>query len=224
MSVDAARILSPEDYPRRSQAGIYDPNILCAECDGRLGELDQHAAETLLRSNPNTFGDDQGPLVRAYPNADPEIIRLFAISLAWRAHHSSHAMFLGVSLGPYEALFKTELDRGPRPKEKTPAFVAEFDRTKVPVHSALTVRIDGLKWVCVYAAHLMFYVRVDKKPVTDDLSSFNLALSPKLMTLLQPWIGSGEAKRAIEIVDAGSHNRKLVNQWRRQRLVTDHPL
>ena len=34
--------------PNKSWTGLYDPNILCAECDAMIGEFDQYACELLL--------------------------------------------------------------------------------------------------------------------------------------------------------------------------------
>ena len=41
-------------WPKKSPTGVYDEEILCAECDGYLGTFDQHALEKLLNTTAKT--------------------------------------------------------------------------------------------------------------------------------------------------------------------------
>lgn len=47
------------DRARVTQHGVYDPKILCAECDGKLGVYDDYAIEICRRFNAEKilFGD-----------------------------------------------------------------------------------------------------------------------------------------------------------------------
>ena len=74
---------------RSSQAGTYDPNILCRAHDEHLGKnFDKPAVEflRLLGSKNETNLDDR---VQIESNIAPSILEKFAISIAWRASVSS---------------------------------------------------------------------------------------------------------------------------------------
>ena len=98
-------------FPKRSQNGIYDAGILCAECDNRIGVWDQHACESLraetrgleVASATDGLAVDEDGKVLCYVvgNADPELISKFALSVLWRCHHSSRDEARVVNLGPH---------------------------------------------------------------------------------------------------------------------------
>ena len=37
-----------DDTPKKIRTGVDDEHILCEQCDGKLGVLDQYAAEVLI--------------------------------------------------------------------------------------------------------------------------------------------------------------------------------
>jgi hypothetical protein len=100
-----------ETRPKRSNIGLYDPNILCAECDGRIGLWDQHACETLSKDSRKMAiavvddgkAVDPNGKILAYKieNADAEKISKFALSVLWRCHHSTREEASTVNLGPH---------------------------------------------------------------------------------------------------------------------------
>jgi hypothetical protein len=100
----AAKILSNTTgtFPRRTRIGVYDSSILCAECDGELGKLDQHAAEMLLQNQPTELFHLAELCGRRYEHADTAMIYRFIVSVAWRASISTQPFFRRVRLGPYE--------------------------------------------------------------------------------------------------------------------------
>ncbi len=100
-----------ETRPKRSQIGVYDSNILCKECDGRIGRWDQHACETLKSENRKltvtvtddglAFDHDGKILSYTVENANAELISKFALSVLWRCHHSTREEAITVDLGPH---------------------------------------------------------------------------------------------------------------------------
>lgn len=130
---DAAKILSNSKgvHPRRMLEGVYDPNILCGECDGQLGKLDQHAAESLLHARPDNIKGFRQLMGRRYEEADPARLRLFIASVAWRAPISHQTFFARVSLGPYEELIKRALQQGIN-NSRVECVLGEFDKEDVP--------------------------------------------------------------------------------------------
>jgi len=89
------------DKVHPTQHGVYDPGILCADCDGRLGKGDDYALEVCRR-----FARDhktiRGGLFEMH-NVDGDRFATFVLSVLWRASISSRVECRSVSLGPYES-------------------------------------------------------------------------------------------------------------------------
>jgi hypothetical protein len=83
-----------------SPIGEYDENILCAKCDGDLGIYDEYAQKIILQSNPEPFLDS-GTAWKIEP-FDYFLLKMFFMSLLWRASISRRDFFELVTLGPYE--------------------------------------------------------------------------------------------------------------------------
>jgi len=218
---NGARILSslPEVHPKKSPIGVYDENILCAECDRSLGFLDQHVIENILNKE-GEFHSDGDFGVRRYPEAVPEVVRLFALSVAWRAHHSTHVMFANVDLGPHEADLKRDLLQ-PLDHKKVSAFVHEFDQRNPPIISPIPERYDKVRFLRIYAGRLILSVKVDQRPMPPDIDFFDLLASDQTFSIVVPWVGSAEASLAIDIISGSAHNRRLANKWRKETAPND---
>jgi hypothetical protein len=88
------------DKVHRTQHGIYDPGILCADCDGKLGKLDDYALE-ICRRFPREHKVRDGLFEMSKVNGDQ--FATFVLSVLWRASITSRVEFRSVSLGPYES-------------------------------------------------------------------------------------------------------------------------
>ena len=101
------KIQSDIPYELRCPAGFYDKNILCAECDRKLGVYDQEAQKLFLsdiskykrqEGNFSAYGIPAGIF-------DYKKLKLFFISMLWRASISSNDSFKFVKLGDkFEAM------------------------------------------------------------------------------------------------------------------------
>jgi hypothetical protein len=77
--------------------GIYDEGILCGSCDGKLGVFDQEA-QTLLLSELSLYKCENAYIIPA-TKFNHKKLKLFFISLLWRASVSSVSNFKHVILG-----------------------------------------------------------------------------------------------------------------------------
>ena len=81
-----------------------DEDLLCNACERRFGPWDHYAAECLLH---NFASDARGLFsngeVVAYQvdNWEEAKIRMFVLSLLWRASTTTHSIFTRVTLGPH---------------------------------------------------------------------------------------------------------------------------
>ena len=121
----------PGHYPKRSPIGSYDQAILCKECDGNiLGLYDRYACKVLLQST-NDFEPIKDPDGRiggyAILEVDYEKLKLFFLSVLWRASISSRSEFSKVSLGDLEEELRNRiLNKNPGDSEVFSVFIWRF--------------------------------------------------------------------------------------------------
>lgn len=89
-------------YARRSPIGVYDKNLVCAFCERLFGPWDTYAADLLINRRNAAFKPllIDGRMVPAQV-ADPydyEKLRMFVLSLLWRAGASSQPFFRRITL------------------------------------------------------------------------------------------------------------------------------
>lgn len=92
------------EHKKRAPTGVYDNHIVCEQCEVRFGPWDQAAVETLIQR-----AGDQKPyfskgelLAHVLRDYDYKKVKMFFISLLWRAGVSSQGFYASVSLGPFE--------------------------------------------------------------------------------------------------------------------------
>lgn len=84
----------------RQPHGDYDPSILCAACDGKLGAYDRAAVE-ICRAIPANRVGSAGQIIRLSP-FDGRMFALAILAVLWRASLSARPTWAEVALGPYE--------------------------------------------------------------------------------------------------------------------------
>jgi len=88
--------------PIRSQTGPYDRGILCRPCENKFEDWDNYAAKLLINDRDTAFervavGEFDVFVAKAF---DYEKLKLFLISVIWRAAVSTNPLFDKVRLGP----------------------------------------------------------------------------------------------------------------------------
>lgn len=88
-------------HTKKRLIGPYDKNILCLECDRKIGVYDDYA-KALLIDNLADYRNNSHPFY-LIPKDKIDFVKLkkFFISLIWRASISSEGMFNQVLLGSY---------------------------------------------------------------------------------------------------------------------------
>ena len=91
-------LVNESDYPKRSPQGIYDKGILCGPCDNIIGKWDQYAQEVLTMDMSGFTLIAEGQNIGGWerPEYNYELLKLFFISLVWRASISTHSFYAGL--------------------------------------------------------------------------------------------------------------------------------
>lgn len=210
---------SNQAYPKRAPNGVYDPTILCAECEPRFGDWDAYAQAMLTDDGHNARVLEVGHRIVGYEIDEwrYDWLKLFFVSVAWRASVSSHPFFKAVRLGPYEATAKMLLDsREPGCPEQLPITLARFnDPPGRAIINPDVRRIEGINYIRFYLGRYVGCVKTDKRPVPPLLSSFVMAPGGPLRIIGREFGESAEFTLARQ-VSTRAHNRNVSRRGVRQ--------
>jgi len=163
--------------------GEYDKNILCAECDNRLGIYDGYVQELLLKTIPLPFHK----LTDSIQDIDYKKTKLFFLSLLWRASISDRPFFNKVDLGPLENKAREMIfNEDPGEVDDFSVVITKFKNgnqslTEVldkNITTPLAVRLtNGARaYIFYFPKGHKVYIKADSKVLEDGLKK--MALSP----------------------------------------------
>ena len=117
------------EHPQRSQTGIYDPELVCFDCEKIFADHDDYGAKILIpeiqKERCTILPDGRGVYqVGAYDYAK---LKLFLLSVLWRSSATTKSHFSGVSLGPHEEIIGDMiLANNAGPPEKYSVVISRF--------------------------------------------------------------------------------------------------
>lgn len=107
----AAIKVGSDKRPTRSWNGTYDEEIIGQKAEDYFSYLDGYACDLLIKDkfDKSPFGDSStvwqrengSPIGYIIRGADPARIKLFVLSLLWRAHVTGRREFASVDIGPH---------------------------------------------------------------------------------------------------------------------------
>lgn len=184
-----------KSYESRCPTGFYDQNILCEDCDRKIGVYDQEAQQ-LLFSNINGYKREVKGLcayiipAQAY---DYKKLKLFFISVLWRASISSADPFKNVNLEPeYEKLALEILKNSELENEKTfPVFIFKLKETEgIRIErifiEPIPYSLYGIKMYKFVFAGYAFYIKVDVRELGLPYSRLILRPNSELVIIERP--------------------------------------
>lgn len=158
-----------EVYPKRVPIGIYDKNILCSECDGKFSPCENHAQKVLLHNFSEELALYHNNQKACYMlhDFDYHLLKMFFISLLWRASISREEFYHRISVGPYEKNLKEMILRDdPGSPDMFAVTIAKFsDPEFIVMMDPHPDRFDGINYCRFYLTGFVVYIKVDKRPV-----------------------------------------------------------
>jgi hypothetical protein len=178
-------LLNEKNYPKKSPKGVYDQNILCAPCDNTMGKWDHYAQQVLMMDMSGFTPIGTQERLGGWERHEYEypLLKLFFISLAWRASISTHNFYMQINIGPKfeekaRLMLRTE---DPGDAHDFGVVLARF--TEPLGHAFLnphSERMVGVNHIRFYVAGFVIYMKVDQRRYRRDLEHFLLSQTTTL--------------------------------------------
>lgn len=201
----------PGVHPKRVRTGFYDSEILCQKCDGKIGVWDQYGVELFLKGlgSFQPFPTAKSPVGYVRTDFDFKRTRLFLLSVLWRAHISSLAMFARVRLGPYAERLAEMIrinDVGKADEFTTVLSVftvdGKFSPSGVPIMDPFRERWNGANAYRLSMGSITAYIKTDRSKFPESFEMLALAEGKPLCLLDRDFMTSSEANVARSIAHA----------------------
>ncbi len=175
-------------FPKKLPVGIYDDSIVTIEGENLFGVWDDYAVKVLIEG----WGHFQElvasgeVLAWQLPDYDYSLIKLFALSVLWRAHCSQHPAFAKVQLGPHESVVRQMLlanDPG-SPKQYSVNILRWKSQEFGPVlMDPFAEKYKGVNYYRIYCGRYVLYVKVDKRSTIAEFKEFQLGYQKELFLI-----------------------------------------
>jgi hypothetical protein len=202
-----------------TQHGVYDPKILCADCDNKLGDYDDYAIDVCRRFNADKILDGQGMFT--LPNVDGDKFAKFVLAVLWRASISRRLEYKSVSLGPYEAVARDVLFG-----TKTLSDMPQFQLMVFRYNESKKLRVDGLYTAPSTVSGLgvngwgfavsgfRFVAKMDKRPwpdvPADTAKEFVVNGRDRILGMFVDFEGSLEHRATLKMAGAALARKAKV--------------
>jgi hypothetical protein len=200
---------APDSPLGRSRVGEYDPALVCEGCESRFNPWDDYAFR-LLRKEPRDQdyyfrnGEQGAYEVQSYDYAK---LKLFFVSVLWRASETSRPFFSAVSVGTkHIAQLRTMiLNKDPGGSEDYSIIVFRL-RNKHDAHKSVTkpyLRPWGDERVRFYLFYFFGYaylIKADQRRTPSSLSRYILRPDEPLRVIVMKFDEFADYKRMVSAV------------------------
>ena len=187
---------TPGVRPKRVPMGLYDPKIVCDKCENGFGLWDDYAHRLLIRDTTQFVPIRNGRVTVGLqlPRYDYQKLKLFFLSMLWRAAVSTLEQFKKVKLGPHEdRLGDLIVSNDPGRDEDFSVSLAAFD-CDAPMLDPHHERFEGVNFVRLYFGNYIPYVKIDKRPTPTFFRELSLRPDKPLIIICRDFNKSKERK------------------------------
>ncbi len=200
-------------YPQRSPTGIYDKEILCEGCESIFSPWDAYGHRFLMRtiSEDAYIKDGDEKIAYNMGQCDYHKLKLFFLSVLWRAGVSKQPMFNQVRLGPYTERLRARIRaHDPGGVEDYAVALSRFDEPpgEVGILNPDKTDHEGVNHYRLYLGGYMAIVKVTNKNPPAFLEGLYIAPGNDVLVIMREFRASKEFKAMIKIAKKTSLQRK----------------
>ena len=194
------------EYTKKSPIGEYDKTIICENCEAIWQEWDNYAQQLLAEEPLNGRARYHGNRKICYVVDDFEYqkLKLFFISMVWRASVSSRKYFSRISLDQFEDIAKQHIaNKNPGDSEDFSIVLSKFDypMAKVMPDPYMYENL-GVNYIRFYLASYMADIKVDHRPTPEPLSKIVMTENKPLYIICRDFEKSKELALMKKLVDS----------------------
>ncbi len=191
-------------YPKRFPIGVYDKGILCRECEDRFAATDDYGQLLLLRSlsEAEPITQEGKTIALVFKRFDYTKLKLFVLSVLWRASVSRHPFYEKIALGPYEDRIREMFERGdPGPPDDFAVTFAHFEeKLGLLPFDPYREKYDGINYCRMYMGGYVVLVKVDHRNAPAPIGELALGKTPELYVISREFRNSQEVNVAKNII------------------------
>ena len=200
----APLLIRPGDYVKRAPIGVYDKTILCEDCEATFGVWDNYGQSLLIQNFKNAQPFIEGDIVYGYiyDSYDYDKLKLFFISVLWRASVSNLEFFNTVSLNVFEDYAKDLiLNKNPGSADDFSVMLARFDELDGQriILNPQPTRIQSINYFVFYLTGFVAHIKVDKRKITGVQRKFIMSPGQALPVVRRPFDESQERKLLVKV-------------------------
>lgn len=211
---------NPRQHPKRRPGGLYDEKLVCESCEGLFLPWDTYAADFFLNRLPTDgqpWIENGEILAYQFEHVDYTRLKLFAISLLWRASVTTNEVFRNVRIGPYEEAARQSILKGAAGTADEFATIIERWIAQ-PHHEHLAelqmgynAKLEGVNEVKLLLAGAVMHVKVDQRQYAEPFPEMILHPERPLVVIAHEFEGSKDVlalRPAFEIAAARARDKK----------------
>ena len=193
------------EYNKKTPIGVYDQTIVCKDCENIWGEWDDYAQKLLAEEPLNGQARYHGGQKIAYMVKDFDYtkLKLFFISILWRASVSSHQFFSRISLGSFEKIARDFIaNNNPGKSEDFSVTLSKFCHPlgKQCIMDPYQYKNSGVNYYRFYLAGYIADIKVDDKPTPIPLSQIIISEDKPLYILCRDFRKSKELNLMKQLI------------------------
>lgn len=189
-----------DDHSKRLPIGVYDKELVCAECEKIFQDWDDYGYRffnEILTSSGKDIQVDSKYIGLLFENINYKELKLFLMSVLWRAAVSGDEFFDQISLGKFENILKDKiLSSDPGGPQEFAVLLFKFDLSKYDVlHPPFRARLDsGVNGYRIFFFNAEIFIKVDRQDMQYD----RLILTPDQSLV----VSFKDAPQALKELDA----------------------
>jgi hypothetical protein len=194
---------SRQEYASKTWTGVYDREIVCLECEAKFSEFDRYGHRFFHVEKFSPMNDEDGN-VCAYQlaNGDAGKLKLFVLSILWRASVSGRPEVRQVDLGRWEPeICRMIENKEPGAADRFPVVLQKFEGAEdvAPMFYPYRTEMSGNECYKIELAGCAAITGLQGRGWPDALIELALTQGKPIVLFVKDYAGSNERKRFIDI-------------------------
>ena len=204
-------------YPKRLNAGLYDPQIVTQDGEDILEKLDDYGGKLLIlgreKLKPYKLEGEIVGLTTQSNKYDYQKLKLFLLSVLWRMSVSTRPEVKGVNLGPHENVIKDMiLSSNPGNAEKYSITMLKYieKATRGTVLFPAKEKMGPVNFYRLYISDYIALIKIDRRPTPPPFHLTKISPHSPLLIINRKFANSPEAKLLKNLIDK---NTAKIPNW-----------